>query len=233
VALVTLIVDMADGTISQLNRGRAVLTPSVFLTGSAGNPDIPQAPIGAQFAGSTYPQVSLLPTDSPNVSPAGWGWDISFVVVPGNPAGWSFFLPAGPAAFAATDASPCVFTWTPPGSEPWQLQSLPDSTGIQLPASFGGFEANQTYYVVGASGLTFSLAATAGGEPLASSASGSGTLTVVSYNLSSLSPVSDVATMAAYMPLPSGGMPSAGWMPIASGVDDATVWGLPSFDIDG
>jgi hypothetical protein len=223
VALTTLnlVINMTDGSGAQLTRGMAVLAPSAFLTGAAGYQDVPQSPIGAQFAGSAYPQVPILATDNADLAPSGWGWDISFVVVPGNPSGWSFFAPAGPVSFTCTDASPAVFTFTPSSA----LTSLPDGTGVQLSGGSlpGGFQSGVTYYVVNASGYTFQLAAAMNGAPLASTSSGSGSLTVTQYYLSSLSPVSDVTAMAAFMPLPSG-TPSAGAVPEATGSGSASAW---------
>jgi hypothetical protein len=228
---VDLIVNMTDGTGSQLTRGMAVLAPSAFLTGSAGSQDVPQAPVGAQFDGSAFPQVPILATDNADLAPSGWGWDISFAVVPGNPSAWTFFAPAGPVSFTCTDASPAVFTFSPTSA----LTSLPDGTGVQLSGGSlpGGFEAATAYYVVNPGGYTFELAAAADGTPLASTGSGSGQVTVASYLLSSLTPVSGVTAMQPYMPLPSGGTPSAGDVLVATGAGQASEWTPGYGDIDG
>src|ERR1700733_12577255 len=219
--LLSLTLDVVDGTKTPVSRGMAVLVPSVQLTDAADGLLVAQAPVGGQFAGGTFPQVNLFATDSPGLAPAGWAWDISFVVVPGNPAPYSFFLPAGPVSFTATDGSPCVVTISPGTSFP---AGMPWNAGVQLSASFGGLVAGTTYYEVNPSGFTFNLAATPGGTPLATSASGSGTLTAVSHYLSSLTEVSDVNTMQGKMPLPAGA-PSAGDAPVATGVGEASAWG--------
>jgi len=107
-------------------------------------------------------------------------------------------LPAGPAAFTATHATPAVFTWTPTSA----LTKLPNGTGVQLSGGSlpAPFVAATTYYVIAASGDTFELAATPGGGPIASTAVGTGNLQVVQYNLSALEPVSPVVVVA-----PGGG----------------------------
>ena len=90
---VTLILDVADGTGAPVNRGLATLVPSVQLKDVADDLLVVQAPVGGQFAGFTFPQVRLLATDNANLAPSGWEWVISFIVVPGNPVSFSFFLP--------------------------------------------------------------------------------------------------------------------------------------------
>ena len=224
---VTLVLGEADGTGTLLSQGVAVLTPSVPLTGVPDGLNVELAPVTVQLTAGTPAQVSLLATDNADLAPSGWAWDVSFTWVPGNPEPRTVFLPAGPVSFIATHASPSVLSWTPTE----YLTELPNGTGVQVPA-FGGFSAGTTYYVVNASGFTLSLAASPGGSPLASSGTGSGSLTVTQYNLSALTPVEPVTEFAGYLALPSG-TPAAGWMPIASGAGDATAWGLPSFNIDG
>lgn len=220
-SLVQVILNLADAGGNPLNRGMVAIAPSVVLTGSAPTPgEIPQAPVAAQLVGTAWPSVSLLPTDTPGVLPSGWGYTTTYITVPGNPPSWSFFLPAGPVSFTATHASPAVFTFTPTSA----LTSLANGTELLLAGGSlpGGF-APGSYFVVSSSGYTFSLAATAGSSPLASTSSGSGSASVSSVYLSSLSPVSSVTTMAAYMPLPSGS-PVAGAVPVAQGTSTATAW---------
>lgn len=219
-SLVTLILDVTDGAGSPVSYGMAALTPSAQLTDATDNLLV-VAPVGAQFTGSPSPQVQLLPTDSPNLAPSGWAWTVSFASVPGKPAAFSFFLPANPMTFTATGASPCVFT----GSG----TAYVNGAGVQLAGGPlpGGFTAGTTYYVVSASGSTFRLAAVPNGAPLASSSSGSGSVTATQYYLSSLSPVGSVTTMAAYMPLPSG-TPTSGQVPVATGAGEASAWGTVS-----
>ena len=216
-ASVSLTLDLYDGQGSPVTQGVAYLTPSAQLTA----PLVTEAPAPVSFEGPGLPQVSLLATDNASLAPAGWGWEISFAWVPGNPGPWTFFLPAGPVSFTATDASPAVFTFTPTAA----LAALPDSTGVQLAGGSlpGGFSSGATYYVVNASGSTFKLAATVNGFPLASTSSGSGSATAVSGFLSSLTPVSDVTTMAACMPLPAG-TPAPGAVPVATGHGAASAW---------
>lgn len=230
-ALVTLILDLVDGSGAAIARGACSLTPSVQLTAPADTLTVTRAPVQAGFNGARYPQVRLYPTDAPDLTPAGWGWDASFSGIPGNPAAFSFFLAAGPAAFTAASGTPAVFTL----DAPWPLPGggIPPGTGLQLAGSPPpGFTTGTTYYTVNPSGLTFQLAAAPGGTPAAGAAGGSGTVTAVSYYLSSLTPVSDVTAMAGYLPLPSG-TPAAGWIPVATGTGEASAWALPAFDIDG
>lgn len=91
---VTLILDGFDGGGSRLEQGTATFTPSVQLSDPVDQEWIPPAPVSARFReGLPSPQVSLLATDNGNVLPAGWGWKVSFINVPGSPAAFSFFLP--------------------------------------------------------------------------------------------------------------------------------------------
>lgn len=183
---VTVTLDVYDGSGNRADSGFAYLTPSAFLTDTVDHQLITEAPVTGIFSNGATPVVSLLATDNANITPSGWKWAVSFSVnppVPGNPANFSFFLPTGPANFTATNASPCVFTWTPTAA----LASLPNDTGIKLAGSPpAGFAVGTTYYVINSSGSTFKLAAAPGGPALNSSSTGSGTLTVVSTYLSSL-----------------------------------------------
>jgi hypothetical protein len=91
---VTLILDGFDGSGTQLTRGTATFTPSVLLTDPTDQEWIPPAPVSAEWRnGLAAPQVRLLATDNANVLPAGWGWKVSFLNVPGTPAPFNFFLP--------------------------------------------------------------------------------------------------------------------------------------------
>ena len=80
----------------------------------------------------------------------------------------------GPQIYSFTGnlASPCVFTAAGSALANGTAVSL---LGGSLPA---GFTASTTYWVVGASGTTFSLAATSGGAAINSTGSGSGTVFV-------------------------------------------------------
>jgi hypothetical protein len=195
----TLVLDLYDGQGNTISSGVADFTPSVQLTDTADNQLIVQAPVPGVFRAGSFPQVKLLATDSSNVTPSGWAWTVSFAGVPGSPAGFSFFLPAGPFSFTATNASPCVFTAA--GSS-YASGAAVVLSGGSLPA---GFTAGTTYYVVSASGTSFSLAATAGGAAINSTSSGSGTVQTSMLYLSSLSPVSTAVTQFPANPMTSAG----------------------------
>jgi hypothetical protein len=133
------------------------------------------------------------------------------------------YAPAGSCPFTVTDASPAVFTWTP--AETFAaagLTMLPDGTGITLSGGSlpAPFVAGITYWIVASSGAAFQLAETPGGSPIASSAAGSGTLTVTQYSLSSLSPRTSVSLPAA-RPAPDG-RADADQVPVANG--DRAAW---------
>ena len=89
---VELVLDLYDGGGNPIVAGTASLTPSVQLTDTADKQVIVQAPLVVTFRG-TSPSVKLLATDNGALAPSGWGWSIEFSGVPGNPAGFSFFLP--------------------------------------------------------------------------------------------------------------------------------------------
>jgi hypothetical protein len=167
---VSLILDLADGTGAPLTTGRALLAPSEQLTDASDELIVTQAQVTGQFAAGNYPSVSLMATDNAALTPSGWAWTILFAAVPGNPPPFSFYLPASPYSFTATTGTPAVFTAA--GSS-YANGAPVVLSGAGLP---GGFTAGAVYYVVAASGDTFELAATAGGPPLASTSSGSGTV---------------------------------------------------------
>lgn len=89
---VELTLDLYDGSGSYISQGTATFKPSVTLTDATDSEYIPQAPVTGSFKASGSPKVKLLGTDNSNVTPAGWGWTVTFSGVPGNPAGFSFFL---------------------------------------------------------------------------------------------------------------------------------------------
>lgn len=188
IPLVTLILDLFDGSETPISQGLATLTPSEQLTDVTDQQIITQSPVNITFSSTSQAVAVIMATDAPGPQPSGWQWQISFSGVGGSPASLSVYVPAGPASFTADNASPCVFTWTPPGSNPWNLQALPDGTGLQLSGSSlpGGFTTDTTYYVVNSSTDTFELAATPGGTALGSTSTGSGNLIVVQYNLSAI-----------------------------------------------
>lgn len=175
---VQVVVDLYDGSSAPACAVTAEFTPS----SPAG--DTPDAPVRVTLSKpGGYTSVALVPTDAAGARTAGWAYYAEFSGVPGLASPFWFQVPAGPAAFTCTSASPGVFTWTPAG----QLTSLPNGTGVQLSGSapaglLGGF----TYFVTGASGNTFSVAASPGGPALPTTSTGSGNLTVTRYNLSAL-----------------------------------------------
>lgn len=94
---VTLVLNMTDGSGNPLLRGLAEFTPSALLDDSTDNVTVAQSALIANFNGSysgqKFPSVVLLATDTPDVSPSGWGWVVSFSGVAGNPASFTFSLP--------------------------------------------------------------------------------------------------------------------------------------------
>src|SRR6185437_14496414 len=122
--------------------GRAVFTPSQPLTDVTDLMIIAAQPLTVPFAGGMPPVVSLLATDNGNPQPGGWTWGVSFTVK-GAPLAYSFYLPAGPASFTMTSASP-VLSWTAGGG----LMSLPVGTGVKLSGGSlpAGFSEGITYY---------------------------------------------------------------------------------------
>jgi hypothetical protein len=221
---VTLICDLYNGQGTVVGGGFATFTQAAVLTDVPDLEVIVAQPLKVPFGGIMPPQIELLATDNAAPQPGAWSWSVAFQVT-GAPAGFSFFLPAGPASFTATHATPAVFTWTPTSA----LTSLVNGTGVQLSGGSlpGGFTAATTYYVVNSSGFTFELAATQGGSPIASTASGSGELTVTQVNLSTLTSVEPVTAMAGYMPTP-GGTPGAGKVPVGTGYGQQSIWEVPN-----
>lgn len=220
---VTLVCDLYDPQGNPLSGGSAVFTPSVPLTDVADQMVIAAQQLTVPFPGLTSPSVLLLATDNGNPQPAGWTWGVTFTAK-GAPAGYSFYLPAGPASFTAASGSPSI-AWTAGGG----LMSLPVGTGVKLTGTSlpGGFTAGTLYYVVASSGLTAELATSAGGNPITAASDGSGTLTVVQRNLSSVTPVIPAPpTSIAYLPVPAG-TPAAGDVISATG-PGAYQWAPPS-----
>lgn len=176
---VQLVVDLYDGSSAPACGVTAEFTPSAL----AG--DTPDGPVRAALnRPGGYQSAMLVPTDTAGARTAGWAYYAEFSGVPGLPSSFWFQVPAGPAAYTCTSATPGVFTWT----ATTQLTSLPNGTGIQLSGSVpAGLLSGVTYFVTGASGSTFSLAGSPGGAALATTSTGSGNLTVTRYNLSALS----------------------------------------------
>ena len=222
-SFVNLVLDLFNAQGSVLSGGNAVFTPSQPLTDIADSMIIAAQPLTVPFGGTMAPVVSLLATDNGNPQPGGWTWGVSFTAK-GAPAAFSFFLPAGPAAFAMESGSPTV-TWSAGGG----LMSLPVGTGVQLSGGSlpGGFSQGTTYYVVASSGLTVELATTQGGSAITASGAGSGSLTVTQRNLSSIAPVPAALPPAVqYLQLPAG-TPADGDVVTATG-PGAWEWGTPS-----
>ena len=89
---VQLILDLHDGSGNLIPSGNISFTPSAQLTA----PDeefVPKAAVAASLNPVVAGTVSLLATDNASVSPSGWGWNVAFYGVPGNPGTFSFLLP--------------------------------------------------------------------------------------------------------------------------------------------
>src|SRR5579859_7278747 len=135
------------------------------VTDTAGNTytQVPGSPVGAVgsklYTFAAYGADAITPTTNKNAGRVGAICDYR---------NYTF-------GYSATSASPCVFTLSATGFN----QSLANRTQVQLSGGTppGGFTNGTTYYVVNSSGLTFSLAATAGGAPIASTSTGSGAQT--------------------------------------------------------
>jgi len=179
---------------------QVAFSPNAEVTDAIDHQVVSTTSVKATFRGfGMQPTVNLLATDNANPAPSGWAWNVSFTARPTSssvPAPFTFFLPAGPASFTATNASPCVFTWTPTASLTTVANDMQVTlAGGSLPT---GFTAS-TYYVVNVSGATFELSHTLGGSPIASTGSGSGTFTVAAVYLSSLTPVSTAPPVTTYV----------------------------------
>ena len=89
---VQLILDLHDGSGNLIPSGNISFTPSAQLTA----PDeefVPKAAVAASLNPVVAGTISLLATDNASVSPSGWGWNVAFYGVPGNPGTFSFLLP--------------------------------------------------------------------------------------------------------------------------------------------
>lgn len=177
---VTLVLDAYTGTGQPVQEGSALFAPNTLLVDTTDHIFAWQTPVAVGFgqpfplAVNGLPAVQLLSTDSSNLSPAGWAWTAAFQS-PGAPPPFTFFLPANPFAFTATNATPCVFTAAGSAFSNGQPVTL---SGTSLPA---GFTANTVYYVTGVAGTSFSLAATSGGAAIASTSTGTGSVVPVQY----------------------------------------------------
>jgi parallel beta-helix repeat protein len=89
---VGLTLDLYDGQGNPVVTGAAYFTPTAQLT-DAGVAVTTEAPIPGVFHSGGLPVVSLLATDNTAPQPNGWGWQVTFSGVPGNPAGFTFELP--------------------------------------------------------------------------------------------------------------------------------------------
>ena len=178
--------------------GMLQFAPSAPLTDATDSKVVRQTQVTVTLSGSGTFTAELYATDNPDLVPAGWCWTIREYILGLPPAQWSFFLPASIASFTATDATPCVFTAA--GT------AFTDGTGVTLTGGSlpAGFTASVTYFVTGAEGDTFSLAATSGGSAIASTSTGSGTVTAVQQDVSLLAPVAPVTAVTPYI-LAAGG----------------------------
>lgn len=76
-SLVTLVLDVYNGSAEQVANGFALLTPTTQIDASDEMLVVPD-PIVAAFHVSGPPQVDLIPTDNTDFLPAGWAWSITF-----------------------------------------------------------------------------------------------------------------------------------------------------------
>lgn len=224
---VAIVLDLLDAGGTPITAGSAVFTPtSRVLTGPH---ELPPAPVTVGLGSGPSPvSAAICPSDLPGAIPTGWAWQVAFNGVPGNLRPFTFLAPAGPVSFTAATGTPGVVTWTATSA----LTSLPNGTGVQLSGTSlpGGVAAGVTYYVTGAAGQALSLA-TSGGSPIAFTTGGSGTLTVASYNLAALTPVTALPALTPLMPTPAG-IPVAGQVPVASGTGQFSAWGSPGGGAD-
>jgi hypothetical protein len=115
---VTLSLDVYDGGGNLIRAGEALFTPSVPLVDGVDHLYVWQRPIvvslvpPAGSGGGWLPTVTLYATDSTNLSPSGWAWQVEFQA-PGAPAGYSFFLAyANGASQYLDDLAPAVSVTT-------------------------------------------------------------------------------------------------------------------------
>jgi hypothetical protein len=194
-------------------------TPAGWLPDPAAGLLFPPSPQAVRIFGGAF-SVALLATDTTSTL---WTWQARFTGIPDvSPYSFSFALPSNAASFTATDASPCVLTAAGTSYSDGQPLTL---AGASLP---GGFTTGTVYYVTGASGTSFSLAATSGGAALASTSSGSGSVVPV-VDISGLATVPSLAPTNQYLPLPSG-VAQPGQNPVATGSGSGSYWGNTAGD---
>lgn len=122
---VPLALDAYDGAGNQIVRGRATLTPSVLLVDVPDRMWIPPAPVTAVFGAYGAPTAHLRATDDTGPQPQGWQWAITFTGVPGDPAGFSFYLPYGGGATQYLSGLAPV-----PGSQPITITNLDGGSAL-------------------------------------------------------------------------------------------------------
>jgi len=157
---VTLTADLFDGSGNLITAGTATFTPSAQLT-YAGHEIVIEAPVTVAFNGTRSPSVSLLATDNASLLPSGWTWGVTFSGVPGNPAPFSFFLPAtGGASQDLSSLSPVSSGTTFQGYLP-----LPSGTPIsgQVPVATGSGEGSAWTTLAGSGTVTSVSVASANG----------------------------------------------------------------------
>jgi hypothetical protein len=179
-----------DGMLSMKVEGQAngyglewalQLTPGLRTDTSATNGASLNNSAATLWGAQAYLQVTAFTGTSVTVevehAPDNTTWTslLAFTAVTAAPATQRVATFTGP--FSATDASPCVFTAA--GS------AFTNGTPVALAAPPlpqllpGGFTAGTTYYVVDASGDTFSLSATSGGSAINSTSAGAGVVNQV------------------------------------------------------
>lgn len=216
---VAIVLNLSDAGGNPITTGSAVFTPTSRIL--AGPQELLPAAVTVPLGSGPFPVSAMIcPTDLPGAVPTGWAWQVAFPLVPGQPRSYTFLAPAGPVAFTAVSGTPGVVTWTSTSA----LSSLPNGTGVQLSGTSlpGGTASEVTYFVTGVAGQTLSLA-TSGGTPIAFTSGGSGTITVASYPLAVLPPVTALPALTPLMPAPAG-IPVAGQVPVATGAGQQAAW---------
>ena len=187
---VQLILDLHDGSGNLIPSGNISFTPSAQLTA----PDeefVPKAAVAASLNPVVAGTISLLATDNASVSPSGWGWNVAFYGVPGNPGTFSFLLPysAGGTQY---------FSAQVPAASVSSLQTymrVPSGSAVSgyVPTATGSGNASEWASVT--SVLPVAGTATAGIVTLAGDLGGSGTApSVVATSLTSALPVDQGGT---------------------------------------
>lgn len=180
--------------------GRITFTPTTTLADATGSTVIPAYGKTYDLAAGSFTTDALAATDNADILPAGWLYTVTLALQNLPPASFTVAVPRAPLSFTATSAAPCVLTAAGSAYANGAAVSL---AGGSLPA---GFTAATAYYVVAASGASFSLAATRGGSAITSTSTGSGTVGNASLDISALTPTVPQSQLLAYLALVGGTM---------------------------